>query len=95
MATSVRQVESASLRFANVRAEIDRAEEALLEAMKRHGYSGAACFAVRLAVEEAVVNGFLHGHKGLGRDVPIELVWTFVGGAGGGEGGGRAGGGGI
>lgn len=33
-------------------------------ALIEHGYSEAASFAIRLALEEALVNGFRHGNKG-------------------------------
>jgi serine/threonine-protein kinase RsbW len=43
--------------------EIQSVQSALHEEMARLGYGADACFAVRLAVEEAVVNAVKHGHK--------------------------------
>ena len=42
-----------------------RAETVLLTALESHAYPDAARFALRLALEEAVVNGFKHGNKGV------------------------------
>jgi len=35
------------------------------------GLKDAAIFAVRLAIEEAITNAFVHGHQNLPRDVPV------------------------
>lgn len=43
--------------------EIRDAESRLLKAVEQLGYSSASAFAVRLALEEAVVNGFKHGNQ--------------------------------
>lgn len=66
--------ESAELTVHNARSEIDAAEERLLALMERHGYGDAARFAVRLAFEEAVVNAFRHGHKGLPPETPAQVA---------------------
>lgn len=57
--------EIAEMHPANRRADIDRVEEAVLGALGRFGYSESAKFAIRLALEEGLVNAFLHGHRGL------------------------------
>lgn len=49
----------------NDRAAITALGERVLAAAEQAGYSEASRFAVRLALEEAVVNGFRHGHKDL------------------------------
>lgn len=41
-------------------------------AMTRHGYPDASRFAIRLALEEAIVNAFRHGHKQI-PDKPVKL----------------------
>lgn len=41
------------------------AEDLVLSALCRHHYPEAARFAVRLALEEAVVNAFKHGSRGI------------------------------
>lgn len=49
----------------NTREDMTSAEAAVLDALARHGYDHASRFAVRLALEEGLVNAFLHGHRGL------------------------------
>ena len=66
-------VESATLRLTNSRAEIDRAEEQLIALLVRRGYSESSQFAIRLAVEEALTNAFSHGHKDLPADTPVRF----------------------
>ncbi|UCG33168.1 MAG: ATP-binding protein [Phycisphaerales bacterium] len=39
-------------------------EQAILEQARRHGYSNDACFAIRLALEEALTNAIKHGNGG-------------------------------
>lgn len=51
-----------------------RAESDLLEAIQACGYPEASTFAVRLALEEAVVNGFKHGNAGEANST-VELRW--------------------
>lgn len=65
--------DSAVLLIPNRREDIERAEEMLLEAMARHEYPDAARFAVRLALEESLVNAFRHGHKGLPAETPAKV----------------------
>ena len=52
-----------------------RAEAQILEAIRSCGYPDASTFAVRLALEEAVVNGFKHGNRGR-EGSTIQLRWT-------------------
>jgi serine/threonine-protein kinase RsbW len=59
----------------NHRAQIDRVEQAVLASLERHGYPEAARFAVRLALEEALVNAFQHGHRGLPPEEPVTVSW--------------------
>lgn len=66
-------VESASLQLQNRREDIDQAEARLLGLLSKHGYGESSCFAVRLAVEEALTNAFSHGHKGLPASAPVRL----------------------
>lgn len=70
--------ETVVLLIPNIRAEIERAEELLLEAMAGHGYPDASRFAVRLALEESIVNAFRHGHKGLPADTPVRVEFTVT-----------------
>lgn len=57
--------EQGRIRVANRREEIERAEQTLIAALNRFAYPDAAKFAIRLALEEALVNAFRHGHKNL------------------------------
>jgi serine/threonine-protein kinase RsbW len=50
-------------------------ESSLLEAVEQAGYPEAAVFAVRIALEEAVVNGFKHGCKGRA-DAIVKVDWA-------------------
>lgn len=52
-----------------------RAESDLLQAIQACGYPEASTFAVRLALEEAVVNGFKHGNAGEPGST-VELRWA-------------------
>jgi serine/threonine-protein kinase RsbW len=56
------------------RGQIDAATERLLNAARGLGYPEASEFALRLAVEEAVRNAIVHGHRDLPGE-PVELTW--------------------
>ncbi len=68
----------AALDLRNTRAELDDFERCVLEAMAREGYPDASRFAVRLALEEALVNAFMHGHRGLPPDTPVRVVYSIT-----------------
>lgn len=55
--------------------EIRDAENNLLMAVEQMGYSSASAFAVRLALEEAVVNGFKHGNQNRPGST-VKLEWS-------------------
>jgi serine/threonine-protein kinase RsbW len=44
-------------------AQARRPEEAILTELSRCGYSQNICFAIKLALEEAMTNAFRHGNK--------------------------------
>jgi serine/threonine-protein kinase RsbW len=46
------------------RESIERLQSEVSDALHRHGFGDAAAFAIRLALEEALVNGFRHGNRG-------------------------------
>jgi serine/threonine-protein kinase RsbW len=48
----------------SAREEIDRAEQAMLQAIESRQYDRSSLFAIRLALEEALTNAFKHGNKG-------------------------------
>ncbi len=62
-----------SMDLINDRAEIHRAESAMLDALDKFAYPKTARFAIRLAFEEAVTNAFKHGHKGLDASAPVRV----------------------
>ncbi len=62
----------------NDRSAIESLERRVLEAVERAGYPEASRFAVRLALEEAVVNAFRHGHRGLPEQTPIDVSWEVT-----------------
>lgn len=59
----------------NDRGAIEALERRVLGAVEEEGFPEASRFAVRLALEEAVVNAFRHGHRGLPEDTPIDVAW--------------------
>ena len=46
------------------RESVERVQHDVAEALAKAGYDETAAFAIRLALEEALVNGFRHGNKG-------------------------------
>lgn len=75
-ASPTAQPEKAVLSLVNTREDIERAENALMGALTRFGYADAARFAVRLAMEEGLVNAFRHGHKNLPATTPVRFEFT-------------------
>ena len=60
----------------NERGAIESIENAILSAVERCGYGKAARFAIKLAVEEAIANGFRHGHKNLPAHLPVTVEYA-------------------
>ncbi|MGP1346899.1 MAG: ATP-binding protein [Phycisphaerales bacterium] len=58
----------------NDRAAIDAGISVVIDAMGRMSYPSTSSFAVRLAMEEAVVNGFKHGNRDR-PDAPVHVEW--------------------
>jgi serine/threonine-protein kinase RsbW len=54
------------------REDIDTVERRVMDAVNRNGYDTASGFAIRLAVEEALMNAFKHGNK----SDPTKKVWV-------------------
>ena len=58
------------------RTDIERVQEQVSALLAEAGYDDAARFAIRLAMEEALVNAFRHGNRGeTGRAVKLE--WSI------------------
>jgi serine/threonine-protein kinase RsbW len=68
----------AALDVRNTRPELEALERRVLEAMSAEGYPDASRFAVRLALEEALVNAFMHGHRGLPPDTPVRVAYSVT-----------------
>jgi serine/threonine-protein kinase RsbW len=49
--------------LSNRRDDIEAVERFLLDAVEQRRYDRASCFAIRLAMEEALTNAFKHGNK--------------------------------
>lgn len=62
-------------RIRNTRAELDETTNAIVGAAERLGYPQASCFALRLALEEAISNAFRHGHRNLDPGADIGIAW--------------------
>ena len=62
---------SESCELLNDRKAINELIDRILVLAVGVGLKDAAIFAVRLAIEEAITNAFVHGHQGLGSDVPV------------------------
>ena len=77
-ASPTAQPEKHVLALVNTREDIERAENTLMEGLSRFGYSDAARFAVRLALEEGLVNAFRHGHKHLPPSTPIRFEFIIT-----------------
>lgn len=61
----------------NQRGEIEALEARVRAELEHRAYPASAQFAVRLAMEEAIVNAFMHGHRGLSPSVPISVEFTI------------------
>jgi serine/threonine-protein kinase RsbW len=46
------------------RTDVERIQTVVADALKDRDYGESAIWAIRLAIEEAIVNGFRHGNKG-------------------------------
>jgi serine/threonine-protein kinase RsbW len=60
------------------RDRIDALQSSLMEAVEQAGYPKPARFAIKLAFEEALMNAFHHGHKGLGEDVEVRVEYAVA-----------------
>jgi len=56
------------------REEFDEIQQIILSLMDSHSYVDHDMFAVRIALEEALANALLHGHRG-DEAHPIEVNW--------------------
>ncbi len=66
---------SATIELVNDRDAIDSVEDRIVELAEAAGFSKSARFALRLAVEEAIINAFKHGHANLPPDTPVTVEY--------------------
>ncbi len=71
--TSIPDAESVQL--INDREQITELIERILKLAADSGLKDAALFAVRLAIEEAITNAFVHGHEGLDSNIPVTVEY--------------------
>jgi serine/threonine-protein kinase RsbW len=57
----------------NEQKAMDEAQNQVVGLAEKHGFPKASLFAVRLALHEAMMNAFRHGHKGLEPTVPVHV----------------------
>lgn len=67
--------EKRSLTLTDASDSFRAAEAELLDLVSKRGYSDESVFAIRLALEEAVVNGFKHGNRSRPGAV-VRVRWT-------------------
>jgi serine/threonine-protein kinase RsbW len=58
------------------RETMDFVQSSILSSMEKFGYCEDDLFAVRIAVEEAIANAVLHGHRG-NQSQLIDMSWTI------------------
>ncbi len=63
MTSSHEGLDEGTARLREISSEIEQLQARLEEALRCSGYSDAARFAIRLSLEEAVMNGFRHGNR--------------------------------
>ncbi|MFK7758702.1 MAG: ATP-binding protein [Phycisphaerales bacterium] len=73
--TSIPDAESVEL--LNDRQKITEFIESILALASQAGMKDAAIFAVRLAIEEAITNAFVHGHKNLPADLTVRVEYKI------------------
>lgn len=69
--------QTVSLRLTNDPDRIRAVQDDLLKQAEQAGYGRSAAFALRLALEEAIRNAFVHGRRDA-PDQPIDVAWTIT-----------------
>lgn len=62
----------------NDRDQINAVQDLIVERAEDLGFPSGALFALRLAMEEAIVNAFRHGHDGLPAETPVTVEYTIT-----------------
>ena len=68
---------SGQVSLINDRDQINAIQDLVVEQAEEFGFPSGALFALRLAVEEAIVNAFRHGHRDLPAETPISIEYTL------------------
>lgn len=68
---------SVSCELLNERRAINTLIDQVLGEAGNAGLNDAAIFAVRLAIEEAITNAFVHGHEHVAGDVPVLVEYKI------------------
>lgn len=68
---------SGQVSLVNDRDQINALQDLVVERAEELGFPNGARFALRLAIEEAIVNAFRHGHRDLPSDTPISVEYTL------------------
>lgn len=63
--------DTGELSIVNEQNALDDAQNRVIAVVERHGYPKASLFALRLALHEAIMNAFRHGHKTLPATTPV------------------------
>ncbi len=63
--------DAGELSIVNEQRALDDAQNRVIAVVERHGYPKASLFALRLALHEAIMNAFRHGHKTLPATTPV------------------------
>ncbi len=62
MSPSNQSADDGAVRLREINEDIESMQSSIAGALVRHGYPDAAMFAIRLSIEEALMNGFRHGN---------------------------------
>jgi serine/threonine-protein kinase RsbW len=66
-------LDQGTLSVPNEQRAMDEAQNHVIALAEKRGFPKASLFAVRLALHEAIMNAFRHGHKGLAPTVPVHV----------------------
>ncbi|MSR69558.1 MAG: ATP-binding protein [Phycisphaerales bacterium] len=76
MTSPLESLDEGSARLKEISSEVEQLQARIEAALARFDYSAAAQFAMRLSIEEAVMNGFRHGNR---QDASkfVEVRWSI------------------
>lgn len=68
---------SGHVSLTNDRDQINALQDLIVEGAEDLGYARGAQFALRLALEEAIINAFRHGHRSLPAQTPVRVEYSI------------------